>query len=172
MTPDDARVLFDYHYWARDRLLRAVEPLTPEQYTRPMGNSFPSIRDTLVHIYSAEWIWLSRWQGESPTMLLRPETYPDLATLHDAWNAHQTKLTAFVSRLDEKTLHEPIAYRTIDGQPWTQPLWHMLQHVINHATYHRGQVTTMLRQLGAGPPKSQDLIAFYRASPPVYLVDS
>ena len=41
-------------------------------------------------------------------------------------------------------------------------LWHMLQHVVNHATYHRGQVTTLLRQLGAAPPKSMDLIAYYR----------
>jgi uncharacterized damage-inducible protein DinB len=46
------------------------------------------------------------------------------------------------------------------------PLWQMLQHVVNHATYHRGQVTTLLRQLGATPPKSQDLIAFYRERHP------
>jgi uncharacterized damage-inducible protein DinB len=162
VTTEDARILVEYHYWARDRLLQAVEPLTPEQYTRPLGSSFTSVRDTLVHIYSGEWIWLLRWQGESPTTLLQPEAYPDLATLRAAWDDHRAKLVAFVARLDDRTLHEAIAYRTIDGQPWQQPLWHMLQHVVNHATYHRGQVTTMLRQLGAAAPKSQDLIAFYR----------
>ena len=57
MTAQDARLLVDYHYWARDRLLQAVEPLTPEQYTRDMGNSFRSVRDTVVHIYSGEWVW-------------------------------------------------------------------------------------------------------------------
>jgi uncharacterized damage-inducible protein DinB len=163
MNAEDARLLVEYHYWARDRLLTAVEALTPEQYMRALGSSFPSVRDTLVHIYSAEWIWLSRWHGESPTMLLQPAAYPDLATLRTAWDEHRAKLTAFVARLDDRTLHEVIAYRTTDGQPWRQPLWHMLQHVVNHAAYHRGQVTTMLRQLGATPPKSQDLIAFYRS---------
>lgn len=162
MNAEDARLLVEYHYWARDRLLTSVEALTPEQYTRALGSSFPSVRDTLVHIYSAEWIWLSRWHGESPTMLLQPAAYPDLATLRTAWDEHRAKLSAFVARLDDRTLHEVIAYRTTDGQPWRQPLWHMLQHVVNHAAYHRGQVTTMLRQLGATPPKSQDLIAFYR----------
>ena len=162
MNAEDARLLVEYHYWARDRLLTAVEALTPEQYMRALGSSFPSVRDTLVHIYSAEWIWLSRWHGESPTMLLQPAAYPDLATLRTAWDEHRAKLTAFVARLDDRTLHEVIAYRTTDGQPWRQPLWHMLQHVVNHASYHRGQVTTMLRQLGVTPPKSQDLIAFYR----------
>jgi uncharacterized damage-inducible protein DinB len=166
MTADEARLLVEYHYWARDRLLQAVEALTPDQYTRDMGNSFRSVRDTLVHLYSAEWIWLSRWQGESPAMMLQAEAYPDLPSLRQAWDAHRAKLTAFVARLADATLRESIAYRTLDGQPWTQPLWQLLQHVVNHATYHRGQVTTMLRQLGVAPPKSQDLIAFYRASPP------
>ena len=61
-----------------------------------------------------------------------------------------------------RTLHQEMGYRTTDGQPWQQQLSHMLQHVVNHASYHRGQVTTMLRQLGAPPAKSQDLIVFYR----------
>jgi uncharacterized damage-inducible protein DinB len=162
MTSDHARLIVEYHYWARDRLLSAVETLTPEQYKRELGSSFPSVRDTLVHIFSAEWIWLARWQGESPTIMLQPAAYPDLATLRAAWDEQRAKLTAFVARLDDRMLEEPLAYRTTDGQPWKQPLWHMLQHIVNHATYHRGQVTTMLRQLNAPPPKSQDLIVFYR----------
>ena len=162
MTADNTRLLVEYHYWARDRLLSAVEMLSPEQYTRELGSSFSSVRDTLVHIFSAEWIWLSRWQGESPSVMLQPAAYPDLATLRSAWDEHRAKLTAFVSRLDDRTLDEEMSYRTTDGQPWQQQLSQMLQHVVNHASYHRGQVTTMLRQLGAAPPKSQDLIVFYR----------
>ena len=162
MNPDNARLLVEYHYWARDRLLSAVETLTPEQYTRELGSSFSSVRDTLVHIFSAEWIWLCRWLGESPTEMLHPAAYPDLATLRAAWDENRAKLVAFVDRLDDRKLDEEMAYRTTDGQPWQQQLSHMLQHVVNHASYHRGQVTTMLRQLGAAPPKSQDLIAFYR----------
>ena len=67
MTADDLRLLLDYHYWARDRLLDATDALTQEQLTRDLGNSFRSVRDTLAHLHGSEWIWLSRWQGTSPT---------------------------------------------------------------------------------------------------------
>ena len=67
------RTLVDYHYWARDRVLDAAESLTPEQFTRDLGSSFRSVRDTLTHLYSAERNWHSRWQGVSPTSMLSPE---------------------------------------------------------------------------------------------------
>ena len=79
MNIDDLRVLVDYHYWARDRLLQAVDALTPEQFTRDMGNSFRSIRDTLVHLYFAEWVWHMRWHGTSPVGPPFPsETFADV----------------------------------------------------------------------------------------------
>ena len=67
MTRAYLQVLLDFHYWARDRMLAAVAALTPQQYEQPMGNSFSSVRDTVNHIYQAEWIWFSRWNGVSPT---------------------------------------------------------------------------------------------------------
>jgi uncharacterized damage-inducible protein DinB len=59
-------------------------------------------------------------------------------------------------------LDRVLRYRTFDGQEMESTFSQMLQHVVNHATFHRGQVTTMLRQLGVPAPKSQDLIRFYR----------
>ena len=162
MNPDDARTLLDYHYWARDRMIDAVDRLSPDEFMRNMGNSFRSVRDTIVHTYSAEWIWYSRWQGHSPTAMLAPESFPDSAAIRAAWLEHEQKMRAFFERLDELGLAQAIGYKSLAGQPARSVLWHMLQHVVNHATYHRGQVTTMLRQLEAAPPKSMDLIAFYR----------
>ena len=166
MTPDDLRTLLDYHYWARDRVMDAVELLPPEQYIRDMGNSFRSIRDTLVHTYSAECIWCSRWQGHSPTGMLAPESYPDPASLRTAWRDHEKNVRAFFGGLDESGINQVMAYKSLAGHPSQSVLWHTLQHVVNHATYHRGQVTTMLRQIGAVPPKSIDLIRFYREHGP------
>jgi len=60
------RELYDYNYWARDRQLEACSKLSEEQLLRPMGNSFPSLRDTLAHLLAAEWIWLERFRGRSP----------------------------------------------------------------------------------------------------------
>ena len=92
MTPADLRELVEYNYWARDRIFEAVSALAPEQYARAMGNSFSSIRETLVHVYSAEWVWLSRWQGVSPTAPLAADQWPDLTSLVTSWTALEAKI--------------------------------------------------------------------------------
>jgi uncharacterized damage-inducible protein DinB len=162
MNLNDLRTLLDYHYWARDRVLEAAERLTPEQYTRDLRSSFKSIRDTLAHTYAAEWAWHSRWKGTSPTAMLPFDDYPDVATLRRAWTDHEAKMRAFLESQAVAGLDQVFEYRTLKGDPGSSRFWHMLQHVVNHASYHRGQVTTMLRQLGAAPAKSMDMIAFYR----------
>lgn len=162
MNFHELHTLIDYHYWARDRLLDAAERLTPEQFTRDLGNSFPSIRDTLVHIYAAEWVWCCRWEGESPQVTPDPNAFPDVATVRSTWKAHEERLRSILDGLGEPGIHRPIVYRTTNGKPHAPLFWQMLQHVVNHASYHRGQVTAMIRQLKASPPKSMDLIAFHR----------
>ena len=147
-------------------MLDAVEPLSAEQYTRDLGNSFKSVRDTLVHVYSAEWIWHARWVGGSPTAPLRFEDYPDLATLRAAWLPLEAQYRALLAAETAESVARVLDYRLLNGQPGRSTFWHMVQHVVNHGTYHRGQVTTMLRQLGAAPPKALDLIAYYRERHP------
>ena len=154
--------LLDYHYWARDRVLDAAGRLTPEQFTRDLGSSFKSVRDTLVHTYSAEWAWQSRWRGVSPTSLLKADDYPDVQTIRSHWSDLEKNVRAFLADLDEAGITRVIEYKLLSGQPGATPFWQMLQHMVNHASYHRGQVTTMLRQLGAAPAKSMDMIAFFR----------
>ena len=162
MTLQELQALVDYHYWARDRLLDAVEPLTPEQFTRNLGNSFPSVRDTLTHLYGAECVWCARWDGASPATLPDSGALADVAAIRRAWSEQERTLRALLDRLGEEGIGRPIEYRGFDGRVQAQPFWQMLQHLVNHGSYHRGQVTTMLRQLGAAPPKSLDLIAYYR----------
>jgi uncharacterized damage-inducible protein DinB len=162
VTLQDLRTLLDYHYWARDRALDGAEALTPEQFTRDMGSSFRSVRDTLVHTYSAEWIWLSRWQGTSPTQALPLDRFSDVGALRAAWQDQEASVRALVDGYDDERVNRVIEYQLLSGRRSASPFWQMVQHVANHATYHRGQLTTMLRQLGAAPPKPMDLIAFYR----------
>lgn len=162
MNLEDLRILLDYHYWARDRLLTAVDALTPEQFLRPLGSSFSSVRDTLSHTVGAETFWLMRWNGQSPTELLAHDRIPDCATLRKDWSELEKKVRAFLEGLEEEGIARVFSYNMTDGRSSSSVFWHMMQHVVNHASYHRGQVVTMLRQLGAAPPKSMDLIAFYR----------
>jgi uncharacterized damage-inducible protein DinB len=161
MDLEGLRTMLDYHYWARDRVLAAVDVLTPEELTRDLKNSFGSVRDTLVHIYFAEWAWHQRWQGETPERL-SPEGYPDVASIRRAWQDHEPKVRAFVEGLGNEGTSRVFQYKLMSGSTGASPFWQMLQHVVNHASYHRGQITTMLRQLGAQPPKSMDMIHFYR----------
>jgi uncharacterized damage-inducible protein DinB len=161
MTSDYLRQLLDFHYWARDRLLLAAGTLNPEQYARPMGNSFSSVRDTLNHVYLAEWIWYSRWNGVSPTAF--PEfDLPDLTALNEHWLGMEIKVRRYIDEAGEAGLNRVIPYRLLSGKESASPLWQMVVHVVNHATYHRGQVTTLLRQLGAPAPQSTDMITYFR----------
>jgi uncharacterized damage-inducible protein DinB len=166
MNHTDLQTLLDYHYWARDRMLAAVETLTPKQYTTDLGNSFKCVRDTVVHIYFAEWLWHARWMGKSPLDGLNPADFPDVATIRRAWIEHEAKMRSLLDGLRDQGVDRVYEYKNLAGQDFKSIFWHMFQHVVNHATYHRGQVTTMVRQLGANPGKPQDLIAFYREQPP------
>jgi uncharacterized damage-inducible protein DinB len=162
MTFEDLKLLIDYNYWARDRLLEALEALTPEQFTRDMGNSFGSVRDTVAHICDAEQIWLSRWRGEQPTGFQKPDRMTDVAAARREWADLEREMREALERLGPAAVERTMEYRDMRGAARSDVFWQMVQHVVNHGSYHRGQVTTMLRQLGAAPAKFMDLIVFYR----------
>jgi uncharacterized damage-inducible protein DinB len=152
--------LLDYHYWAQERVFKAVEPLSAEQFTRELGNSFPSVRDTLTHIHVAECAWYGRWQKESlPTP--SADMFPDLDSLRQASSKHEVRMRALLQRLGQDGINQTMDYTSrMDGKSHRSLFWQMFQHVVNHSTYHRGQITMMLRQLGA-KPVGTDLILFY-----------
>lgn len=162
MNVDEVRRLFSYTEWANARIVECVRGLSQEQLTRHVESSFPSIRDTLAHIVMAEWVWLRRWHGESPTQ--RPQwtlDAPSLDTIVENLAAVQRERAQFVDTLTAEKLQQALDYRTMNGQPHTNRLGDLMSHVVNHSSYHRGQLTTMLRQVGATPP-STDLIVFLR----------
>jgi uncharacterized damage-inducible protein DinB len=161
MSPDDIRQLYEFNAWANRRSLTAAAALTHEQFTKSMSSSFPSIRDTLAHIFGAEWIWLERFQGRSPAGLPDATQYPDVATLGERWGEFEPRLLNFVRGLTQSDLDRTLEYKTLKFGVYSNPLWQSMQHVVNHGSYHRGQVTTMLRQLGAQPILT-DLMHFYR----------
>jgi uncharacterized damage-inducible protein DinB len=151
--------LFAYNEWANNRMLSSVEQLTEEQFGRRLGGSFPTIRDTAAHIVSAEWIWLRRWHGESPTAAPEWATSPSAAVQRSKLREIETDRLAFLRALKDADLDRPLAYKRLNGESNSLPLGHLLRHVVNHSTYHRGQVATMIRQVG-GTPASTDLLNF------------
>jgi uncharacterized damage-inducible protein DinB len=160
------RELFEYNYWARDRQLQVCEGLTEEQFLRPMNSSYSSVRDTLAHLLAAEWVWSERWHGRSPASQdaqeLAPEKFPTLDALRARWGGVESGVRDFLAGLSDEALTRPLSYTNIKGKAWVYPLWQTMMHVINHQTYHRGQVTTLLVQLGVEPVPLDFLVAVDR----------
>jgi uncharacterized damage-inducible protein DinB len=161
VNKEDFHLLYDFNAWANLRVLDACAALTPEQFTRDIASSFRSVRDTLAHIHGAQWIWLERWHGRVPTTFPSTADFPDLETVRRRFAEVDRNLVDYAASLNADDIQRVIEFKTMAGTPFAQPLWQMLQHVANHSTYHRGQVATLLRQLGA-KAVSTDLIAFYR----------
>lgn len=159
MTLEDVRSLYAYNSWANHRVLDACAPLETAKLTQNLHSSFASLRDTLRHIMLAEWLWLERWLGRSPGF--PADEFPDLASIRSRWQKIEADLNAFIQKLSAADLERIVEYKNTKGHPFSNPMRQMLQHLVNHGTYHRGQITTMLRQLGA-TPVTTDLIAFYR----------
>ncbi len=161
MTPEEARALFDYNAWANRRSLEAAAQLSPEQFTKPLGSSFPSVRDTLMHVCGAEWIWFERFQGRSHSAIPDFSTIQTIDALRTHWVPQEKTLLDYVRRVTQADLDCVYEYKTINYGVYSNPLWQSLQHLANHGTYHRGQVATMIRQHGL-QPLATDLMHFYR----------
>lgn len=162
MTLADARQLFAYNRWANDRMLASLEPVAPADLTRDLGASFPSLMATAAHIAAAEWVWLSRWKGVNPRAMPEWASAPtELPALKAKFAELEAERTAYLGTLAEAALAQPLSYTFFNGTQDARPLAVQFQHLVNHGTYHRGQVAAMLRQIGA-TPASTDYIRFAR----------
>ena len=158
----DARELFTYNAWANRRVFEALAALVPELYTRDVKSSFGSIHGTLAHIVGAEQLWLARWRGQQPGAMLKGDDVGSLAELRAIWGRVDSERREFLDGLTDAMLGSRVVARpTSGGKEYVHTLQQTLQHTIDHSSYHRGQIVTMLRQLGIKPP-STGLIGFYR----------
>jgi uncharacterized damage-inducible protein DinB len=158
MTKDDIQLLYEYDRWANHRVFEAASALSAEQFTRDLGGSFRSARDTLVHIIGSEWGWLAYWNEPSPNSaflgdlerrldaLFNPDVFPNFAAVQSKWAEVEKEQVEFVNRVTNESLEKMVPFRTKQVR-----LAHLMQHLANHSTYHRGQVALMMRQLDAEP---------------------
>jgi uncharacterized damage-inducible protein DinB len=153
--------LIDYNSWANERILRAADKVSEEQFRAPARFSWGGLRGTLVHTLSAEWTWRSRWQGVSPNAPLNMEEYPTVASLRVRWRAELAALREFVGTLTEPDLARRVKYTRISGGASEEPLWQLMVHVVNHGTQHRAEAAALLTEYGHSPG-DLDFIVFVR----------
>lgn len=153
------RQLYDFNRWANERTLAAAADLSAEQYARDVGSSFPSLKKTLEHLFQAEGVWLSRWKGNPLGLAPDVSDCVDPTRLTACWQSHWANQERFFLDLTDAELGRPVQIKLRSGIETVQPLRDTLVHVVNHATYHRGQAATITRQVG-GTPVSTDFFTY------------
>jgi uncharacterized damage-inducible protein DinB len=159
---DAVRRLDAYTRWADARLLEA---LPADAWLNEVGGSFGTLRNTAVHLVSAEWVWVSRWLGRPPAGPLKPEDVESPAALRARWEDVARDRAAFVARQTDATLAAPFAWSSFDGKAASDPLVELFLQMATHSTYHRGQLAAFLRDLGVKPP-STDYLVWIRSGKP------
>ena len=161
MTKTYLLELADYNIWANNKLTDWLSQISVEQFEQPLVGSFKNIHETTLHIVAAEQIWhqrlvnnVSEWLGIT--------FEGDRTMMLGIWKITSTDLKTYILDLPEEKLMDNFAFNTRDGTPYYMEQYKALAHVFNHSTFHRGQLITLLRQVGFTGVGSTDLINYYR----------
>ena len=157
----EVRELFAYNAWANRECFAALERVPAESYFRDLRSSHGGLHGTLCHIVWAEELWLNRWLKRPNPAVPQGKDLTTLAAARDRWEGVEAERAAFVAGLDERRLADTMAVRPSSGGEYVHAFGQMFRHVVDHSSYHRGQLITLLRQVGVTPP-STGLIVFYR----------
>jgi uncharacterized damage-inducible protein DinB len=147
------RDLYEYHRWANRSLFDFAAALGEDVCGRDVGTQFshPRVTRMFAHLYGADWVWLRRWKGTSPTIQPGDEL-PTMAAVRAQWDLFEAEQQAFVDGLTESDLARAVQYTNTAGKSFSAPLGPLLQHVANHATHHRSEIATMVTMLSGSPP--------------------
>ena len=147
-----------YSAWATRRVLESTTTLSSDDLTRDLGNSYGGVHGTLKHIYQADSIWFDRLMGAPTGDLSKYDPSSDFSE----WAPLLERYVKWAEGLTPGDWDRVVSYRNVKGEAFETPVWQIVLHIVNHASYHRGQVTTLLRQIGCAPAGT-DLIAYYRS---------
>jgi uncharacterized damage-inducible protein DinB len=161
VSADTLRLQLDYSAWATHRLIDNAAKLSEEELTRDFKTADKTVLDTLVHIYAADRIWLSRVLSEPRATFIDPEDR-DLTLLQTEWPALHQRWKLWLRDFNDDDVLRVIEFKNTKGHSYAMPVWQILLHVVNHGTHHRGQVSGFLRAMDRTPPPL-DLMAYYLA---------
>ena len=161
ISADVLRNHLEYTTWANKRLVDTAAALSPEELTRDFQTADHSVLGTLAHVYAADRVWLARVTNATPGPFITDADRSLSVLVHD-WPALLERWRQWALSVTTESTAAVISYKDLKGNPYTQPLWQIVLHVVNHGTHHRGQVSGFLRAMGHQPPPL-DLMAFHRA---------
>ncbi len=160
MTKNYFLQLATYNIQANNIVHGWLESIDDKQWNREVISSFNSIKDTAIHVLSAENIWHERFTGVTPPTWLAKDFSGDKKTVIARWKQASNDLLKYIESLDDEALSQQFAYTRLNGDAFTKSLYNVVAHVFNHSSYHRGQLVTMLRQVGFVDVSSLDYLTF------------
>jgi uncharacterized damage-inducible protein DinB len=149
---DDLKSLLLFNRWADARVLTAIRGLGPDSYNSEPAPGWSSVGSTLFHVAGANWIWARRLAGEAATARPSESDYPNVEQVAAFLSRSHDELDEQLAARTSEELLENWTYRNLQGVEATTPLWAVFRHIVNHATYHRGQIASKIKLLGGEPP--------------------
>lgn len=162
MTKQYFKELAEFYLWATNIVCGWLEQIDDAQWNQEIISSFSSIQKTVLHIISAENTWLQRFNKAEKSVVLQNEFKGTKQEHINLWKKTSAEMKSFIESLNEDELNTNLDYKRANGEAYSMPFYQLIAHVVNHATYHRGQLVTMLRQTGCKNVSSTDLLEFYR----------
>jgi uncharacterized damage-inducible protein DinB len=147
-----------YNQWAVREYIKVLHQLDSAEFRGKLNSSFSSIHDTLGHMLWVEELWYERWQGHMVKKLFDPNNNPSLEILDSRFAEIHAKQIQLLESYPEGSENRRISYINFQGEKWEYNLYQLVQHLMFHSAYHRGQIATMLRQIDRVPPKTDYLV--------------
>ncbi|MGN6196602.1 MAG: DinB family protein [Ginsengibacter sp.] len=154
--------LSEFNIWANDRVCNWLDKISDEQWEQPLVSSFNSIYETILHVAGAEKVWVERLQKKSNPEMLLATFIGSKAELLETWKDLSLDFKKLIEEMSEDQFQQKLLYKNTKGIEYNQSYYQLLTHVFNHSTYHRGQVVTMLRQVGFTDVNSTDMTTYFR----------
>ena len=151
-----------YNRWANQLLLETINALNEEEQKRELASSFPSLHQTVLHMWNAESVWWQRLKLQE--RIVYPWDYfsGSMQELSEKLLEQDQLWIEWISNAQEHMLEHVCLYQNTKREQFKQPVYQMVHHVMNHNSYHRGQLVTMLRQLGITKIPQTDYIVWSR----------
>ncbi|MCW3114269.1 MAG: hypothetical protein JWR18_2665 [Segetibacter sp.] len=152
-----------YHIWANEKIIATVKQLPPDQIDQTVESSFSTLHLNFIHLWESEYFWYQRLLLAENIVSPATDKTLSIDFICNEWLQQSTQIEQFIIKSKEANLTHVFAYMTTKKQQFKQPVYQVLLHIFNHATYHRGQIVTMLRQLGVKKIPATDFIVWSRS---------
>jgi uncharacterized damage-inducible protein DinB len=154
--------LAKFNIWANEIVFGWLQEINEEQWNKNVVSSFNSVAATSVHIAGAEKVWLDRWNNIEKPIFLSDEFNGSKSDLISIWRKASNDIFDFINKLNEDDFEKKLHFKRLNGDEHTMKLSITITHLLNHSTFHRGQLVTQLRQVGFTKVSSTDVITYFR----------